>query len=78
MKRNLVLAVGSLAFIALSSLSANEAGHSGKHWGYLGDVSPAHWGELNEKFKTCGVGKEQSPINIVPTKDVNSSFRFQL
>jgi carbonic anhydrase len=41
------------------------------HWGYLGEVAPAHWGDLSKEFKMCKEGKVQSPINIVPTKDVD-------
>jgi len=44
--------------------------HHAKHWGYLGDVGPAHWSSLNEKFYMCAEGKQQSPINVVAnTKD---------
>jgi len=48
-----------------------HAQHQHKHWGYSGEVSPAHWGELDEKFKMCAEGKQQTPINIVPTKDID-------
>jgi carbonic anhydrase len=41
------------------------------HWGYTGDIGPSHWGNLNEKFAMCSNGMMQSPINIVPTKDIN-------
>ncbi|MDT3427023.1 carbonic anhydrase [Paenibacillus forsythiae] len=34
------------------------------HWSYEGDTSPEHWGELEEDFETCELGKEQSPIDI--------------
>lgn len=46
-----------------------ETDHA-KHWGYTGDVAPSHWSELNKKFNMCSEGKQQSPINIVPTKDI--------
>jgi carbonic anhydrase len=42
-----------------------------KHWGYSGDVGPTNWGKLNPKFHMCSEGKQQCPINVVPTKDVN-------
>jgi carbonic anhydrase len=45
--------------------------HEHKHWGYSGDVSPAHWGKLDEKFKMCEEGKQQTPINVKATKDIN-------
>ena len=34
------------------------------HWGYTGDVGPEHWGALEPDFKTCEIGKQQSPIDI--------------
>jgi carbonic anhydrase len=45
--------------------------HHAKHWGYSGDVAPAHWSALDDKFHMCSEGKEQSPINVVATKDIN-------
>jgi carbonic anhydrase len=36
------------------------------HWQYgKGHAGPAHWSELSPDFATCGIGKQQSPINIV-------------
>jgi len=49
---------------------AEHAEHHGKHWGYTGDVAPKHWSELNEKFAMCSEGKQQSPINLVPSSDI--------
>ncbi len=70
MRQSRVLVVGGLILLALSQLGAKEAHHTTTtHWGYMGESSPAHWGDLSEKFKTCKEGREQSPINIVPTKD---------
>jgi carbonic anhydrase len=37
------------------------------HWGYAGDIGPAHWGSLSEEFAACEAGVEQSPIDIEPT-----------
>jgi carbonic anhydrase len=56
----------------MGALSTLEAG-GGHHWGYLGESSPAHWGTLSGDFKMCAEGKQQSPINIVPSKDVDLS-----
>jgi len=44
--------------------------HHAKHWGYTGEVAPNHWSELNEKFTMCSQGKQQTPINVVPTSDI--------
>jgi carbonic anhydrase len=38
-----------------------KAGDYGNHWGYVGEMSPAKWGET---FPTCGTGKSQAPIDI--------------
>jgi carbonic anhydrase len=35
-----------------------------KHWTYTGEDGPEHWAELDPAFKTCGAGREQSPINF--------------
>jgi carbonic anhydrase len=44
-------------------LHAGSGGHS-THWGYEGDIGPAHWGDLSPEFKACKEGKCQSPIDI--------------
>jgi carbonic anhydrase len=34
------------------------------HWGYTGDIGPAHWADLSPEFALCGSGKRQSPIDL--------------
>jgi len=34
------------------------------HWGYTGENGPEHWGTLAPDFKTCDIGKQQSPIDF--------------
>lgn len=34
------------------------------HWEYDGEFGPTKWNEVDPAFKTCAVGKRQSPINI--------------
>lgn len=50
----------------LEPASPPKAKHQPRHprWSYQGETGPAKWGELDPKFRTCGVGKQQSPINI--------------
>jgi carbonic anhydrase len=34
------------------------------HWSYGGAEGPAHWGELGSDYKSCSLGKRQSPIDL--------------
>src|SRR4029077_16175671 len=43
------------------AMQAHAAGH---HWAYGGHGGPAHWGELDQEYSTCKLGKLQSPIDI--------------
>jgi len=40
---------------------AEEAHHE---WDYGAQHGPKHWGDIRPEFATCGIGKEQSPIDI--------------
>jgi carbonic anhydrase len=40
------------------------AASAAPHWSYSGETGPEHWGELSPDFKTCQIGKFQSPIDI--------------
>lgn len=40
------------------------AAELGRPWGYGGDTGPEHWGELSPEFQVCGLGREQSPIDL--------------
>ncbi|HRH16018.1 MAG TPA: carbonic anhydrase family protein [Aquabacterium sp.] len=40
-----------------------KAGHD-VHWAYGGDTGPENWGQLKPEFKSCMLGKRQSPIDI--------------
>jgi carbonic anhydrase len=47
------------------------------HWSYS---DSDHWGQVSEKYATCGQGKEQSPIDItdsVPSKLPPLEFNYQ-
>lgn len=64
MKLKMLVAAAS-AFIAAPSVFA--ADHHA-HWSYEGHGGAAHWAELDENFKTCSLGKFQSPIDIETRK----------
>jgi len=65
-----------LFIICILSLAAAPSGFAGEHhegnhhakhhahWGYEGKTGPAYWGGMNAKFKACGEGRIQSPIDI--------------
>ncbi|GAB6049578.1 carbonic anhydrase family protein [Hydrogenophilus islandicus] len=36
----------------------------GAHWSYHGKGGPAEWGKLDKAYVLCGIGKNQSPIDI--------------
>jgi len=57
---NLLLLMLSMLFCA--NLSA--ATTPGVHWGYQGKTGPNNWAKLSPAFATCGIGRNQSPIDI--------------
>jgi carbonic anhydrase len=63
MKKIMFALGGSVALIMAGTVYA--AGGSA-HWGYTGHEGPEHWGELSEEYAMCGMGKNQSPIDIEP------------
>ena len=46
-----------------ASVQAGE-NHHAAHWGYEGDAGPSHWASLNEDYALCGLGQNQSPVNL--------------
>lgn len=47
-------------------------------WSYLGESGPSYWAMLNEGFRLCGKGEEQSPVNLKVTQaaDRPSTLQF--
>ena len=39
-----------------------------RHWSYEAETGPTNWGELENAYKVCKFGNEQSPINIVDSQ----------
>ena len=50
----LLAATGCLSFQAAQA----------QHWGYSGATGPEHWSELEADYATCGLGRNQSPIDL--------------
>jgi carbonic anhydrase len=60
MKLKMVLvAIGLIAGSA--GVHANE---TSPHWEYKGKAGATHWGDLEQDYASCKLGKEQSPIDI--------------
>jgi carbonic anhydrase len=53
---------GLMACPACASV-ARAADHA-PHWEYEGAEGPAKWGEMDDKFRACAVGAEQSPVDL--------------
>ena len=71
---NYSVAVLSTLFLATGCVNTSahpEAHHAKNHWGYADEVGPSHWGSLDKKYHMCSEGTTQSPINIVPTADID-------
>jgi len=55
-----------------SALAAGTTHGDTPHWGYTGAEGPDHWGDLSPANHVCGVGFQQSPI------DINNSIRAEV
>ena len=57
---------GFLAFTAMLLAVAPGAlcAEGEHHWSYQGSTGPANWAGLESDYKSCGLGKLQSPIDI--------------
>ncbi len=66
--QQLILAA-ALAAIALTPALAEEknskqAAGQPAHWSYAGQTGAEKWGDMEQDFATCKLGKKQSPIDI--------------
>ena len=54
-----------LGLLSCPACAALARAAEGPHWTFTeGPDGPAHWGELDPSFKACGIGTEQSPIDL--------------
>jgi carbonic anhydrase len=49
---------------APSTSAPTTAAAKAAHWDYRGSLGPDRWGGIDDAFKSCAVGKQQSPIDI--------------
>lgn len=78
MNKLLALSISSITavFLATGCSHNQKTQHSEDsshevHWDYVGEYSPQHWGEMKKEFSLCSKGTMQTPINIVPTEDID-------
>jgi len=72
-----VMAVGFLIGMIIEvtkdrTLFFDPPTQNASQWSYIGLTSPPEWGNLSTDYKTCGVGRLQSPINI--NRGINSGW----
>lgn len=54
--------LGQALFIGL--LASWGAPALAQHWGYSGEAGPQHWAKIDPKFAMCGLGRNQSPVDL--------------
>lgn len=63
-----ILALGgtgtALGWGSPSLYRAVVAHEADSHWGYVGDTGPDRWGQLSPTYQVCGLGQDQSPIDL--------------
>ncbi len=59
MKKVFILLLGLLFIVSGLAIASEKA-----HWGYSGDTGPENWSKLSEEYAMCGIGKNQSPVDI--------------
>jgi carbonic anhydrase len=64
--KNTIISILIVVIIALM-LSGDKQEEKGAHWEYTEDLGPKEWASLDEKYKMCEEGLNQSPINITNT-----------
>ena len=72
--------VGGVFSLSFPSLRAAIASQSGPEWGYEGENGPQLWSELSSDFRVCGVGRQQSPIDLqgaVPSEVADFQLSYQ-
>ncbi len=59
-------AAGVLACPLCAGLSSRTALAAGDkpHWSYEGASGPDSWGKLDRSYSACGMGAQQSPVDL--------------
>ena len=59
-----------LLTVVTASLYVSVAAADEPHWGYSGAEGPQKWGSLSRDYESCSAGRNQSPINLDSSRDV--------
>lgn len=60
--------------MALCLLTATAAANELPHWDYEGESGPEEWANLHEDYSACGLGDQQSPIDVVTTEVIEAEL----
>jgi carbonic anhydrase len=68
----------ALVLFSVSSLTSAciYSRSEGQHWGYDGAIGPVMWHSLSPDNSACGMGKNQSPINVNSAISLIDGSRF--
>ncbi|HEY0906088.1 MAG TPA: surface-adhesin E family protein [Methylophilus sp.] len=56
-----------------ATLPAPTASDKNTRWSYQGETGPAHWQSLQPDYALCGLGQQQSPIDI--TQSISAALK---
>lgn len=68
--------VAELAKKAGLDVGKTDEKHDKPHWAYDGPLGAEAWGKLDDEWKACSKGKQQSPIDISPHVVTASAIEF--
>jgi len=56
--------VNSAASVLTALAMSWTGGALAQHWGYAGEAGPENWSKIDPKFAMCGLGRNQSPVDL--------------
>lgn len=65
--RQLLAATAVAAAVLSGAVAPTTAASASTRWTYYGKTGPAFWGSLDPDWQTCDTGRQQTPINLVPS-----------